>query len=278
MEIKKHICFQNRKAPLLYQYLQQNQIPFKEDDSLSVLDICQSDPHWPGVQRFVSHYGLLCQSETLYSEKERRNAQWLRMRSASRLGYPQPENDFDYEKDITYTRAEWCPICSSGLKQIGPFRMKRPPKWGKRCFAELNWVGDELFLNDAAREILTDAGISGISFRDVKNSSGKEASPDISQLVVHTQLQPGLIVNRPSIRSVSICPNCGVPKYLPSGIGMECYCRDIFENMPDIVKTGEIFGSDHYAARNILVRQNVYRAIREHKLDRGLVFDPIELI
>ena len=53
---------------------------------------------------------------------------------------------------------------------------------------------------------------------------------------------------------------------------------EIFEHAPDIVKTGEVFGDGHYIARIILINQKVYRAIVDNHLERGLVFEPIELL
>ena len=161
---------------------------------------------------------------------------------------------------------------------MSPFRIKKEPKWGQRHFAELNWVGDELFLDPTAEELLKQEGITGISFCEVHDKKGTEVFPSIRQLVVNTILGLGLQADSKSIREVTSCPVCGIPKYLLSGIGMLSIQKEIFDNKPDVVKTGEIFGSDHYAARTILVRQKVYQTLLRNKLDRGLVFEPIELV
>ena len=277
MEIRKHICFQPHKVPKLVEYLRKNQVPFVDDEDLCVLDIYESSHHWEFVKNQVSSANLFCLTETIYSKKELQNAQWLHMRSQWRFGYPQPEDDFHYE-NITYSRKNHCPECSSGLEQTSPFRIKKAPKWGKRHFAELNWVGDELFVDDAAEFVLTQAVISGISFGEVCNKNGTEVIPGIRQMQIERILDLGLKADRPSIREMAACPRCGIAKFVPSGIGMLAFSKEIFENQPDIVKSGEIFGSGHYASRIILIRQNVYQVLASSKLDRGLVFEPIALV
>ena len=277
VEIQKHVCFRIDEAPALVEYLMRNRISYEPGEILSCLDIYESDPHWIFIAEQIKQCNLLCRSETVFTKEELCNTEWLSMRSQWRFGYPQPEDDFNYE-NITYTRRNYCPKCSSGLKQTNPFRIKKAPKWGKRHFAELNWVGDELFVDDTAVTVLTQEGITGISFLEVQNKKGAEIFSNIRQLQVETVLDLGLQTDSASVREVTLCPECGIPKFLLNGIGMLSFRKEIFENQPDVVKTGEIFGSDHYAARIILVRQKVYQTILRNKLERGLVFEPIELV
>lgn len=277
MEISKHICFKPHEVPTLVHYLRNNKVPFEDDEGLSVLDIYESSIHWPYIEKQVRSANLFCLSETIYSTEELRNAQWLSIRSQWRFGYPQPEDDFKYES-ITYTRRNWCPQCSSGLEQINPFRIKKVPKWGQRHFAELNWVGDELFVDDTAQVALTQAGTSGISFLEVCNKKGADIFRNIRQIQVERTLDMGLQTDGVSIREMLYCPKCGISKFVLSGIGMLSFRKEVFENQPDFVKTREFFGSGHYAARIILVRQKVYQTIIENGLGRGLVFEPVELV
>ena len=74
------------------------------------------------------------------------------------------------------------------------------------------------------------------------------------------------------------CPKCHTKKFLPSGIGMMRFHGEVFKDAPDVVKTAEIFGGGHYAARDIIIRNHVYRTLTENLLDSSLVFEPIELI
>lgn len=277
MEISKHICFNPHEVPAMAHYLRSNNIPFDDDEELSVLDIYESSVHWAYIEKQVQRANLFCLSETIYSAEELRNAEWLYLRSQWRFGYPQPEDDFQFE-DITYTRRNYCTQCSSGLAQTNPFRIKKAPKWGQRHFGELNWVGDELFVDDTAEELLKKEGITGISFLEVFNKNGTEIFPNIRQMRVENVLNMGLQTDCASVRDVAICPKCGTPKIVLSGVGMLSFRREVFDKQTDLVKTGEIFGSGHYATRIILVRQKVYQMIVKGRLDRGLTFEPVELV
>lgn len=276
MEIKKRVVFRMDEAAGLIAYLRKNQIPF-EENYISVIELLESDPRWPAIAEIVEQEDLICQSETVFTKQELDSAEWLQVRSQWKCGYPQPEANFEYET-ITYTRKGYCSECGSGLQQINPFRLRKPIKWGKRHFAELNWVGDELFISDTAKQLLQDGQTTGIFHMDVLDKKGSERIEGITQLRVESVLESGLLSNRDSIRETSICPQCGTVKHVPSGVGMLAMQREIFAGQPDIVKSGDCFGSGHYSTRIIIVRQKVYQLIVKNQLDRGLVFEPIELI
>lgn len=277
MEIKKHICFRSKQDLELTDFLIQNNIPFQEGEIISSLDIFESSPYWPFIAEYLIKRKLICLSETVFTKNELSKAEWLTVRSQWRCGYPQPEGAFAYET-ITYTRRDHCNECGSGLVQVNAFRIKKPPKWGKRHFMMLNWVEDEIFVSDIAKNVLLCESVTGISFREVEDKKGAEIYTDVSQLVVSSVLSEGVIEERRSVDEAPICPHCGIKKYHPTGIGMLAFHKGIFENAPDIVKSGEIFGWGHGASRVILVRQNVYQLIIANHLECGLVFEPIELI
>lgn len=277
MEITKHVCFSAQKAPELLDYLHKYNIPYKSTGNLLTMDILESDPNWPYIQSCVLQQGLVCVSESIFSPKELQEAQWLCVRSKWRCGYPQPEGRFAY-RDLTYAPDSYCQACKSGLVQKEAFRIKTSPKWGKRHFMMLNWVGDELFLDSTAKRILEKAAFSGISYSAVKNPKGNSAYEDVYQLVIPTFQENSFVANSLTVREVNVCPCCGVPKYHPTGVGMYTFRRHAFVNAPDMVKTKEIFGWGGAADHLILVRQKVYRAVLDNHLEQGLVFTPITLV
>lgn len=276
MEIKKHVVFSRAKAPELYDYLTENKIPFEEGALVCTLDLLESDPNWPFVSACVREQRLNCQSETLFTAEELENAQWLRVRSEWRSGYPQPEKDFGYES-ITYCGDQICAECGCGLQQVDAFRLKQQPKWGRRHFMVLNWVDDELFVSPAVQGVLQDC-VSGIEFARVQNKTGREILDGVSQMKIFNVLPAGMVETRSPIRQRYVCPGCGTVKYVLTGSGKLAWRKEVFDGVPDIVKTGELFGSGHFATRLIFVRQSVYQLIRRNRLDRNLVFEPIDLI
>ena len=271
-----HICFRADEAPKLIQYLESNHIPFSSGEIIWSADILQSDPHWPVISHFMNEYDLFIMPETIFTPEELSAAEWLSIRSEWRAGYPQPEGNFGYE-EITYKKDHYCDCCSCGLEQIDCFRIKKAPKWGKRSFFQLNWVGDELFVSNRARQFLEQKNITGISFKEVTNKTGTEIFPDVQQMFIHNLLSKGIVENNASIKKSYVCPKCGSKKYIGSGVGMMQFHKEIFTNAPDVVKTAEIFGDGHYASRMILIRNHVYQILTENLLDSSLIFEPIEL-
>lgn len=277
MRIQNHICFRTSDYPDFIRYLYDEGIPFDWDDNFSVIEIYEDDPNWSNVEIFVKKYKLFRTFETHYANEEITSAPWLYTWCRWRCGYPQPELVFTTE-NTTYSIPDECRMCGSGAVQIAPFRIKKTPKWGKRAFMELNWIGDELFLSGSAKQVLETNGITGISFEKVLSKNGKETLEDVFQMKISTILPAGLVEEKTCLTKSYICPACGQKKFVPSGRGQFAYRKEIFDNAPDVVKTAEIWGDMHYAVRMICIRQNVYQTIVQNKLDRGLVFEPLLLV
>lgn len=277
MDVNKHVCFRAEQEPMLISFLQENGIAYDQGEIITSFDILQSNQHWQDISRYIADRALFCISNTVFTESELSSAQWLTLRSQWRCGYPQPEAAFRYEQ-ITYSKSGHCEVCGSGLIQNCEFRIKKTPKWGKRHFMMLNWVADELFLDDYAKCILEKEGLTGISFRQVLNSNGKTVLPDINQLVIPNTLPLGLVPEEPTVDQIVPCKACGCTKYHTCGIGMLKYKKEVFEGAPDVVKTSEIYGWGHSASRLIILNQKMYQTILKNKLDRGLVFEPLQLV
>ena len=276
MEIKQRIVFSGTTHREFVKFLVQNNIPF-QDGEPTILEITNDTPLKSVVESYVARNDLLCTSETLFSKAEVESAEWLSLRSQWRNGYPQPEEAFAYE-DITYTRSGFCQECGCGLVQVQPFRLKKEPKWGKRHFMMLNWVDDELFMSNHARNVFQETYSSDLHFFPVNNKGGSESLSDVYQLVVPFFLTNGINPNSPAINATYQCKCCGKRKYHLSGMGMLEFKKEIFEGVPDIVKTAEVFGWGKSASHQILIRQRLYRFIVENHLERGLVFEPISMV
>ena len=277
MEINRHICLRLEENPELFLYMDKNGIPYDGTGGLCSFDILESEPHWDNIRRLLGNQKYFCLYNTIYTKEELAAAQWLTVRSIWRCGYPQPESGTSFEV-ITYSPEGRCTNCGGGMRQISAFRMRKTPKWGRRHFMMLNWIGDELFVNDDAKKLLSDSGLTGFGFGDVYDKTGKEILPCVNQIVVHNLLPAGLAPKEPTINRTYTCPDCGRIKYHPIGIGPCAYRREIFENAPDIVRTNELFGWEYWVQRDIIVSKNFYRFVVDNQIDRGLEFEPIELV
>ena len=279
MRISRHVCFRLKLHPALALYVLRSDIVFKQvdDTDFIMFDIFEDDPHWPSIQALMEADGDRAIATTVFTKQELRDAEWLTIGSKWQNGYPQPDSTFGY-REITYDPSLFCWECGAGLVQKDSFRLTKAPKWGTRHFFSLDWVFDELFVDDTARNILESSGLTGFRFLPVKNKRGTEDFPGVHQLFVETETKPGVVTGGRAIEKVHTCAVCGRTKYQPTGIGMYSFRRTTLDSMPDICRTHEDWGSDHAADRLLLISQRMYRLITDHHLERSLVFEPIQLI
>ena len=276
MKINKHICFDVNNGRDLYGYLVDNNISFKNVHGLIVLDIFTDNPHWTAIADLLNQVNIPCQSNTVFSKKDFKGAEWISIRSTWHQGYPQPASDFGYQS-ITYSKENFCCSCGSGLVQKSAFRLKKEPNWGTKHFATLYWV-EELFVDSIARRLLEVGSFSGVHFREVLNYSGQSSFHNTSQLFVDSIIEPGIVEDTDFIRNKKICPACGIAKYTITGIGMPTFSKESFCNACDIVKSSELFGDGKRANRMIIVKRSVYEFLTGKGLTRGLEFTPVKLI
>lgn len=276
MDFKQRIVFRDDEHKKLIQFLDDQRIKYERDTSISliVLEILESDKFWPDINKYLTKNKISLQTEGVYTKQEMEQAEWFSFRSKWRWGYPQPEN---YEQNIIYSDKNYCKECGSGLVQINSFRVKKTPNWSKKNFLMLNWVEDELFLSNHAKNILLNSNLKGFGFIDVVKPKGEMLLEDINQLKVNEVLSPGLVNQDNTIRETTKCKKCGVIKYALTGRGL-VYKKSVFPSDFDIVKSFEVFGWGHVAPRGIFVNQKFYQTIIQNKLERNLEFEPIKLI
>ena len=278
MKIKKHIVMLKDRDYKLRDYIKNNHIPHEEVDHIVVIDIYTDSEHWPWIQKYMESHSVFCTSGTEFSKEELQEAQWMSVRSRWLYDYPQPSDDYAYE-DITYMRSMICPECSVGRKQIAPIRMKKAPSWGHRHFFSVNWIFDELFVSDTVKSVFQHEGISGVSFWEVLNKSGSSRLEGVNQMYISHILPPAFVESNVYLKQITICPVCGTKKYCCNGCGKHQYRGEVFQDIPDIVKTGDYFGGmPGFADHHILINQKTYQIIVRHKLEKSLIFEPIDLI
>ena len=278
MRISKHISIDVEKNFALAQYVHRSGIPYERFSSTCIIfDMYEDNPHWQVIGPALEQIDALCLSTTIFTKQELKEAEWLRVRSKWHNGYPQPESAHGYH-EITYDTSQLCQKCGAGLVQKDSFRLTKAPKWGARHFFSLNWVSDELFVDDTARVILEGSSLTGFHFLPVKNKRGTEELSGVQQLSIEEIAAPGIVTGGRDIDEVNTCAVCGRTKYHPTGIGMHSFRREALNGMPDIGRTHEEWGWGAGADRIILISQQMYRLIVDNRLDRSLVFEPIQLI
>ena len=184
----------------------------------------------------------------------------------------------------SYDDSHACPRCGAGLVQTSPFRVRKTEL--PKSFLAAG-VGDDLLLHESVAGIVASAGLRGMTLRPVLDPSG--AAIPWFQLVVETTLPPMLASSRGMIRgrvgAERPCVRCGrdgwfdttADPFIPS------YSRSVLDMMPDAAWTFERFGTGAWAepvhgkrwlaSRRLIVRPNVYAALKPLKL-RGVRWFP----
>lgn len=281
MDIWNHVGFSKIMHAELWQYVREHNIPatHKDDEHIASFELYSSDPRWPWIAAYLEKKNLRCVSDTIFTKEELLNAQWMRVRSIWRTGYPEPMDGYQYTS-ITYSRDNYCEECGIGLKQIDSFRMKKVPSWGRKNFFSLFWVDDELFVSQAAKNAFEKDGITGITFLPVKNRKGTEELSGVFQLKIQNNLEEGLVACSENLCSSVVCPKCGRRKSLGNEGCLLAFRKQIFDAATDITKTGDYFGAagNKAPAQEIIINQKTYQTIVQNKLDSNLMFYPIELV
>lgn len=278
MRIRHRIAYNKETVSKEFiHFLETKKAKFDKSNSyIGVAYIFEDDEY---IEKLYSYYQKVKLSpiiDVIYTKEEYEKAQWYSIRPKFRFEYPQPEDESAY-RGVTYNNSKFCNGCGGGLVQKDSFRITKAPKWGKRHFLMLNWIGDEIFISSIAKEVLVSNRIAGLRFLDVINHKKNIVFDDIHQIFVENELEPGLINLTQSVKETLNCSICGNTKYIGSGKEFT-FRKEIFENLNfDIYKTYKSFGAGHLCARIIIISKKLYQIIKDNDLDKGLEFEPITL-
>jgi hypothetical protein len=217
--------------------------------TICVLSILEDDPAFSTVNEWAASEGLTLQLEGVsYSKSDVDNAGWLRL-GASVFAYPQPQNNFR-----TIFGESWCSTCGAG-KTRRPRTLSRRPGKQQRVFST-NWIDDELFVTTDVWQRLFEP--IGIASRPLFGPDGKALDTHV-QLVVNTELD----VKVPDDAAFEQCGVCGVTKF---GFDrFRPFPAPIDETDLPIVRSRQLFGSDHGASQPILVNQEFRRQLERER-------------
>lgn len=276
MRIEHHIGFRLDVNAEFTAMLTANGVDVDSTKMIQAVTVYEDQPAWKYIAPFVENQTVRSICSMVFSKEELLSAPWLTVRSVWRNGYPSSTSTIEYKQQL-YDRESLCDSCGIHPVQIYPFKLKQKPKWGNRHAFMINWVDDELFVDDAFKRVVENANIPGILFWEVTNISGDENISGVYQLKVNNILEKGLIDNQERIQAMCLCDDCGRRKIHLRGRGVLEFKSDIFEKAPGIVKTNEWFGWGCGADQLILINQEVYQLIISNHLEKNLIFEPIRL-
>jgi hypothetical protein len=266
----------------------------RNDTGIWVFNVTEDAPAWPEVRRIAPDLLKPWCVSTIYTEEELNAAEYLDVVALGHHGYPQPEKNAGYVQQ-TYDTHDHCTTCGIGGHQTAPFRMRKAPGARQSQFLQLNWVFDEYFVTNAVLQGLASAGISGVEFvAPVVHKTGQPIAEIAQMKIIHT-LPPSLHSDglqpvtcklhneedRPDGMKPLIAPEaqpyCGRVKFHKLHKGPLRFDRAAFDEAPDVVKSGDWFGSGGSAFQLVLASQKFRRLVLANKW-RGITFEPVQLV
>jgi len=273
------------KLSIRYKIVDRN---LDEKTHLYILEffLYEDNPRFIEMTAELTAFGIEPQIGTVYDKDDIAKANWFYIFTGE-YQYPQPEAEFGYLR-ATYNLDHYCSNCGIGRMQNAPFRLKTTPKQPNNQFWGLHWVHDAVFIRSQAKRILEMEHVREISFsKPVLHKKGEEVE-DLWQMHIQTELGQGIddynlskeiceyIEDKESIEvgPPKLIHYCGRIKYNFPRRGAITFSQSSFQNMPDIVRSHEWFGSGGKAMQLVIVSKRIKQLVEKNKL-KGLSFAPI---
>ena len=250
-------------AGIAYEFCPFRTVNNFDQSGLIIFEVSEDHPRWATLEKLASTWGCTDIVRTEFNQQELEQAAWLKVSSNWHNGYPLPDDDFGY-LNSTYG-GTGCYHCGIGKSQQAPFSIRAEPKWGRRQMMMLHWVTDELFVSvDAYQTAFATFGIGG---REVLHFKTSRPLKTVVQLCVE---QTESTIGQRDYDEV--CSQCGMGKHHWPVRGF--FPRlDHTENLP-MFKTKCDFGSGGSAGKAIIVSQELYRSLTQHRV-KGCNFEPV---
>jgi len=239
---------------------------------LNYFDISEDDPRWAKVTQVLSSSAIRSTTtRTVFTEEEIASAEWVRIGPDFVLGYPMPALDGSW-RDTSFNAGEECSVCGIGRKQTAPIHLKGDPRLGKNDFMAINWTFD-FFARLEVFGVLSERGVEGVEPAPAIHDGLLAPIETIKQLKVLEEHSP-CIIDDNLVRDQKPCEHV---KYNLLTRGKLKFSRDVFNNVPDLVRTHEWFGSGHMAFQLVLASAKFVTIYMERGW-KGLLLYPVDLI
>ena len=250
-------------------------------------DISEDDPVWPKVSEIIKKNKIPTVAHTEFTESEILSAEWVCIVPGyfEDDGFPMPHLDGSW-RNISFNAGKECPNCGIGIDQTAPIHLKSEPNLKDNDFISIFWTYN-IFARNEVFDVLSQNGITGFEAYPVIHYKKEVPLTTVKQLKISKVLAPGVIADNliradvEGITSDNTITNedypCGHIKYLGLSRGMYKFSRDIFKDMPDLVKTHEWFGGGHEAIQLVLTSAKFVKVYMENNW-KGLNLSPITLV
>lgn len=279
MRRKYHYCLDSSKR--LLRFLSAHKVRYdltplpSRNRELCTFDLYQDQKkNW----QFRLHFPFAYSVEKVieYSLSEIESADWLFVRSKSnKVEWEYEESAFS--RSCRYRRILQMDTSYCHMEQIGPLTVVKPVKWNARqFFSGPNSADNFLFCSDLAKNLL-DGKWSGLEFLPVKKSRNKGYHSNLFQLSFSETIPvQALAGGRPSK-----CRFCGSPLFRLFEGENQLQVKKEFLEQGHVYKTGQVLTGqflrcDTYSVN--IVPHEFYQFCKEHNMERGLIFEPVNTI
>lgn len=251
-----------------YEWTQEKPDPYQPNYLIFHLDI--DAPEYELILKAIDDAKLRSaptRTESLsFTKKELDDAEWLHVRPSCKK--------IDPYDDVTSSRN--CPgvgrwTCYA-TRRTYPLYCKKQIKWGRNhyFYASYDFGYDEMFCSDAARKILHENKIP-LVYEPLYDRK-MQPVPDVHHMIpLNTLLTEAFDFT--DMRVMSDCPICGTKVYGLYGFAqLKIDKRFLHSDIP-VYGTPPIFGPI-FANKVMVVSQEFRKLLIEHKMERGLVFQP----
>ncbi|WP_227288061.1 hypothetical protein [Boseongicola sp. H5] len=234
-----------------------------------VFHLLEDDERIPAVLRLLDGRKYGTYDTAAFSDEDLEAADHLALGFSWLNGYPQPDGDgaSDYQR-ITYDPEGLCEGCGIYGKQITPFRLRLPPKWGRRKMFSLNWIFDEMFVETSYYEARFRP--LGLEARDVVHHKSGDIIPTVKQIDL-PDVDFGFQMDT---SKGEICKVCGTPRYHPNVVDYLPPLNGDASTYP-VFRANTYFGDGMNSFRKIVISSDVFSMLKDDKV-RALYFHPIK--
>jgi hypothetical protein len=275
MEILHRIVFSDRdKIDNLLEYNHikyTKKIGYKGKSYLVIVKISESDLNWSIVSTLIKERHALDIFDTIFSEKEIGEAEWLLLKPSFEQGYPQPKNG--WEKMVYGDSVR--PLCGVGFTQIGPFHIAKEPFLRIHDFYRPSWTY-VLFCSNKVISQIMENGISGVEIREVILHNTNLLSKVVSQLIFPHVTTP--VLGEVDKIDPWTCPLCGITKYAYHKHGYMHLKNNQIRHDLDAQVTYEWFGTGTATGHREIIISNRFASIIVENNWHGVTLKPVKLI
>ena len=219
----------------------------------------------------------------MYSDEEISNAHWFKIRNT--FGRILHENGETYTKlECIYGKDKYGYDIGMHRHQVENIITKRDVKWNKNYFCTTGFYEtDKIFCNNEARSFMETENVKGICYRHVIKKSTGLPFDNIYQ-IDSENIVPSEAVYPITGYKACPCKQCGMNMLFLTSSGRTAWgIKDgVLDSTLDVYKLPPMMGGFYEgpsgaADGEFVISKRLHDLLKEHKMDRNLVFEPIQL-